>query len=72
MPIISVGRKLRMGPGSCTPNTAPPQPHWYTATTAPKAASTESRKPSVAITGTRMERKTMSSNNSEMTNTTPR
>ncbi len=61
-----------MGPGSCTPNTAPPQPHWYTATTAPREASTESRKPRVAITGTRIERNTMSSSRMELTMTTPR
>ena len=61
-----------MGPGSCTPNRAPPQPHWYTATTAPRDASTESRKPRVAITGTSTERNTMSSSSSEMSMTTPR
>ena len=36
------------GPGWLTPSTLPSQPHWCTATVAPKAAPTESRKPAVA------------------------
>ena len=44
------------------------QPHWKTATTAPSAATTESRKPSAALSGTRTERKTtISSRNARPT-----
>ena len=41
------------------PSTNPPQPSWKTATVAPRVASTESRKPRVAVSGTRIERKTI-------------
>ncbi len=47
-----------MGPGWSTPNTSASQPHWKTATTAPSAAATESRKPRAALSGTRTERNT--------------
>ena len=37
----------------------PNMPSWKIATVAPSVASTESRKPSVAVSGTRIERKTI-------------
>ena len=55
------GRKLITGPVVGTPSRSPNQPHWKTATTAPNEAATDSRKPSAALTGTRIERKTSSS-----------
>ena len=52
--------KLTIGCGSTRPN----MPSWKTATVAPRVASTENRKPSVAVSGTSTERKTtMSSRN---------
>ncbi len=47
-----------IGPVCSTPKRSASQPHWKTATTAPSAPSTDSRKPSAALSGTRIERKT--------------
>ena len=47
--------KLTIGWPSMMPNA----PSWKTATVAPRVASTESRKPRVAVSGTRIERKTI-------------
>ncbi|CAM5675914.1 hypothetical protein SALBM135S_10130 [Streptomyces alboniger] len=57
-PIMKIGIMLMIGPGWSTPTMSASQPHWKTATTAPSAAATESRKPSAAFSGTRIERKT--------------
>ena len=46
--------KLTIGWPSIRPNA----PSWKTATVAPRVASTERRKPKVAVSGTRSERKT--------------
>ncbi len=46
--------KLTIGCGSKMPNV----PCWKIATVAPRVASTDSRKPRVAVSGTRIERKT--------------
>ncbi len=52
--------KLTIGWPSIRPNA----PSWNTATVTPSVASTDSRKPKVAVSGTRIERKTtMSSRN---------
>ena len=55
---MKIGIMDMIGPVCCTPNSEPSQPHWKTATTAPRAATTESRKPRAAFSGTRTERKT--------------
>ena len=60
------------GPGWLTPSTPPSQPHWCTATVAPKAAPTESRNPTVATTGTTIERNTSIRMTSESPTTTTR
>ena len=46
--------KLTMG----WPSSSPKVPSWKISTVTPRVASTESRKPRVAISGTRIERKT--------------
>ncbi len=53
-PIRKIGTKLTIGCPSKIPNA----PSWKIATVAPRVARTESRKPRVAVSGTRIERKT--------------
>ncbi len=55
---MKIGIMLMIGPVCSTPKSEPSQPHWKTATTAPRAATTESRKPRAALSGTSSERKT--------------
>jgi hypothetical protein len=54
-PIRKIGMKLTIG----WPSISPKAPSWKTATVAPSVASTESRNPKVAVSGTRTERKTI-------------
>jgi hypothetical protein len=51
-----MGMKLSRGPGLATPIAADSQPHWNTATVAPKVAPMVSRKPSAAFNGTSTDR----------------
>lgn len=67
---MSTGRKLTMGPVLLTPRSPASQPHWKTATTAPRAAPTVSRKPNAALIGTTTERNTRPSNSSAKPTTT--
>ena len=67
MPITIVGRNDRMGPGECTPNSSPSQPHWKIAVIAPKVANSDRMKPSVAVSGTSSDRNT----NTRITNDSP-
>ena len=60
--------KLTIGCPSIRPNA----PSWKTATVAPRVASTESRKPNVAVSGTRIERKTSISSRNASPITTAR
>ncbi len=60
--------KLTMG----CPSTIPNMPSWKTATVTPSVASTESRKPRVAVSGTRIERKTIISSTKARPTTTAR
>src|ERR1700760_4550932 len=60
-----IGRKQAIGPVFDKPTALSSQPHWKTATTAPKLAATESRNPIAALTGTTSERKTASSNSKD-------
>ena len=60
--------KLTIGWPSIRPNA----PSWKTATVAPRVASTESRKPNVAVSGTRIERNTSISSRNASPMTTPR
>jgi hypothetical protein len=61
-PISRIGSMLMIGPVLSTPSRSVSQPHWKTATTAPKVAATEARKPMVALSGTTTERNTSISN----------
>ncbi|GAA0991233.1 hypothetical protein GCM10009555_078210 [Acrocarpospora macrocephala] len=61
MPTSTIGIMLMIGPVCCRPIRPAPQPHWKTATTAPSEASTDSRKPKTALSGTITERKITSS-----------
>src|SRR5947208_14770953 len=63
--ITTIGRKLATGPVTDTPSGPASQPHWKTATVAPRLAPTESRKPMAALTGTIRDRKTSISSNSD-------
>ena len=56
MASMMIGRKLMVSDG-VMPKRFWPQPHWNTATCAPKAAATDSRKPMIDLIGTRMVRK---------------
>ncbi len=69
---MKTGIVLMIGLGWSTPKTSASQPHWKTATTAPSAADTESRKPSAAFSGTRIERKTSISRRKAKPTTVPR
>ena len=57
MPMSSVGMKLMMGCGSNQPNV----PSWTSFTVTPSVARIEARKPSVASSGTTIERNTSTS-----------
>ncbi|SLH63994.1 Uncharacterised protein [Mycobacteroides abscessus subsp. abscessus] len=50
-----MGRKLTSGCGS---SIRPSAPSWKISTVAPKVAAIDSRKPSAAVSGTRIERNT--------------
>src|ERR1700761_9774287 len=65
-----IGRKPTTGPVAGTPSRPASQPHWKTATVAPKLAATDSRKPTAALTGTRNDRNTIMSRSSESPTTT--
>jgi hypothetical protein len=52
-----------------SPMSAPPQPHWNTATRMPKAAPMLSRLSSTAFSGTTTERKTSTSNRNDSAST---
>ncbi len=67
-----MGRKLSTGPGACTPKRSPRKPIWKIAVMPPKAASSESTKPRVAVSGTRIERKTRIRIRSDSPTTSPR
>ena len=54
------------------PSIRPSAPFWKTATVAPRVASTESRNPSVAVSGTRIERNTSISSRNASPMTTAR
>ena len=54
------------------PSTIPNMPSWKTATVTPRVASTESRKPEVAVSGTRIDRKTTISRTNASPTTTAR
>src|SRR5262249_31190924 len=57
--ITMMGMKLTTGPSLGTPKRPASQPHWNTATVAPKPAATDSRNPAAALTGMRKERNTI-------------
>ena len=57
MPMTRIGMKLMIGAGSKRPKS----PSWKTRTVRPRVASTESRKPIVAVSGTSTERNTIMS-----------
>ena len=64
IPKTSPIRKIGMKDTSGAPSTMPNIPSWKTSTVAPSVASTDSRNPSVAVSGTRIDRNTsMSSRN---------
>ncbi|GGM21912.1 hypothetical protein GCM10010129_77830 [Streptomyces fumigatiscleroticus] len=65
MPTRKIGIRLMVGPGCSTPSRPAPQPHWKTITTEPSVASTDSRNPKAALTGTGTERETASSRSSQ-------
>ena len=67
-----IGRKLSTGPGAVTPKTPARCPSWKIAVIPPKVASSESTKPSVAVSGTRIERKTTTRINIESPTTSTR
>jgi hypothetical protein len=70
MPITTMGRELTIGPVCSTPSRPAPQPHWKSATRAPKVAARLSRKPRVALIGTSTDRNTnMSRRNARPTTT---
>jgi hypothetical protein len=69
---MRIGISDMTGPVCSMPTRSAPQPHWKTATSTPKAAPTDSRKPSAALTGTRIERKTTSSRSTARPMTTVR
>jgi hypothetical protein len=48
-----------------TPSRLASQPHWKTATVAPKLAALDSRKPAAALTGIRNDRNTIMSSSSD-------
>ena len=54
------------------PSISPKAPSWKTATVAPRVASTDSRKPRVAVSGTRIERNTIISRRNASPITTAR
>ncbi|OUE29777.1 hypothetical protein BFL35_13530 [Clavibacter michiganensis] len=53
-----IGMKLRMGPG-VTPRASANRPSWKIATTVPNDTITLSRKPTAALTGTKIDRNTI-------------
>ncbi|MNL06003.1 hypothetical protein D3C87_1266220 [compost metagenome] len=64
-----IGIKLTIGPGA---SASPNHPHWKTATSAPNIASTDNKKPSVALIGTRIDRNAIISNTNDKPTTTAR
>ncbi len=56
-----IGVRLISGPALSRFTSADSQPHWKTATVAPRAAPTVSRKPSTPTSGTRIDRNTSTS-----------
>ncbi|CAM5523585.1 hypothetical protein SCHAM137S_01876 [Streptomyces chartreusis] len=72
MPTRKIGIRLMIGPVCSTPSSSAPCPCWKTTTTAPREASTDSRKPAAAFSGTSSERKTTSSSTTARPTTTIR
>src|SRR4029077_543446 len=60
-----IGRKLITGPVALAPTRLWAQPHWKPATTAPRDAPMDSRKPAAALIGTTIDRNAMSSSRRE-------
>ena len=72
MPVAMIGRKLSTGPGAWTPNRSERKPIWKIAVMPPKAASSDSTNPSVAVSGTRIERNTSTRMSSDSPTTSAR
>ena len=70
MPISSTGRKLTIGPVEPTLNRSARLPSWKIQTVRPIEAAMLSRKPSAALTGTRIDRKTIVSSSRARPTTT--
>jgi hypothetical protein len=60
-----IGRKLITGPVALAPIRLWAQPHWKTATTAPRDAPMESRNPAAALIGTTIDRNAIGSSRRE-------
>ncbi len=72
MPITRIGVRLISGPVLSRATRSPSQPHWNTATVAPREAPMVSRKPSTPTSGTSSDRNTSTSSTSARPTTSAR